>query len=214
MLPIPGETTATEVPKLMEGAKLAFVLALRTAFSSSLAHKNLKYDADPTKTKIKIYTAHPQKLEFLPAMVVSVGGGDASIKYMMDDFVDEVEDQGLVNYAGQLSFTVSITAMSESTQEREKIIDHLIFFIRHIFIDIFRRTRTPKFNFDLVYTKDIRVGPENIIEVANKPAYEQTMDVPVYMEYHATVDQSGLETLRAISVEEIQGISSVDIEQQ
>ena len=214
MLPIDGTTTATEVPKLLEGAKLAFVLALRTAFSSSLTHKDLKYDTDKTKTKIKIYTAHPLKLEFYPSLVVSVGGGDASIKYLMDDFVDEVEDIGQVNYAGQLSFTISITAMTKSTQEREKIVDHLIFFIRHIFVDIFRRTRTPKFNFDLVYTKDIRVGPENIIEVENTPIYEQTMDVPVYMEYHATVDQSSLETLRAISVEEIQAISSVDIEQQ
>ena len=214
MLPIPGEPTATAVPKLLEGAKLAFVLALRTAFSSSLTSPDLKYNTDVNKTKIKIYTAHPLRLEFYPSLVVSVSGGDCSIKYLMDDFVDEIEDQGKVEYAGQMSFTVSVTAMTKSTLERERIIDHLIFFVRHIFIDVFRKMRSPKFNFDLIYTKDIRVGPENIAEVENTPIYEQTMDIPVYLEYHSVVDQSALETLRSISVEEIQAISSEDIEQQ
>jgi hypothetical protein len=200
MLPIPGETKATGVPRLLEGAKLAFVLALRQAFASSLTNKDLKYDPKPELSKIKIFTAHPLRMESFPALIVSVGGGDCSIKYLMDDFVDEIEDQGIVEYAGQLSFSISITILTNSTLERERIVDHLIFFIRHLFIDVFRRIRTEKFNFDLVYTKDIRLGPENIIEIENKPVYEQTMDVPVYLEYHAFVDQGSLETLRAIGV--------------
>ena len=213
MLPIPGTTTLTEIPKLLEGAKLAFVLALRQAFASSLTHKDLRYDADKTKTKIKIFTAHPQTLEFFPCLVVSVGGGDCSIKYLMDDFVDEVEDQGKVIYAGQLSFSISITVMtSGSTMERERIVDHLIFFVRHLFVDVFRRARSEKFNFDLMYTRDIRLGAENIVEVENKPVYEQTMDIPCYLEYHATVDQSALETIRSIGIEEIQAIPSIEIE--
>ena len=214
MLPIDGVTKLTKIPKLLEGAKLSFVLALRQAFASSITAPELKWDDNASKTKIKIYTAHPLTLEFYPVLVVSSAGGDCSIKYLMDDFVDETEDTGQVEYAGQLSFNITITVMSKSTLERERIIDHLIIFIRHLFVDVFRRMRTDKFNFDLVYTKDIRLGAENIIEVENKPVYEQTMDIPCYLEYKVTIDQSQFETLRAISTEDINAISSIDIEQQ
>lgn len=214
MLPIPGDTKLTQIPKILEGAKLAFVLALRQAFSSGIASENLKYNQDPAQTKLKIFTAHPIRLEFYPSLVVSTGGGDCSFKYLQDDFVGEKEDEGLVEYQGQLSFNMSITILANGTVERERIVDHLIFFVRHLFVDVFRRTRSEKFNFDLVYTKDIQLGSENIYEVENKLVYEQTMTIPCYMEYNAVVDQSSMETLRAISVEEIQSISSIDIEQK
>ncbi len=213
MLPIPGETKETSVPKILEGAKLAFVLALRKAFSSSLTDENLRYDADKGKTKIKVFTAYPLRMEFLPALVVSVGGGDASVKYLADDFVEEDVAAATVRYAGQINFNVSVTILSRSTLERERIMDHLIFFIRHLFIGDFRRAQSPKFNFDLLYSRDIRVGAENISESENKPLYEQTIDLPCYMEYHAEIDQGTLETLRAVKID-IQAISMAEIGQE
>ena len=209
-----GSSTLTKIPKLLEGAKLAFVLGLRRAFSCSLIDKDLQYNVDPALTKIKVWTAFPLRLEFFPSLVVSCGGGDLSTKYLADDFVDESEDGNTVNFAGQLNFTISITVLSKSTLERERILDSLILIIRHLFINELRHTRSPGFNFDLTYSKDIRASSEQIVEIENAPAYSQTVDVPVYLEYQASVDRSALETLRATDVSGIQVIPSVELEQK
>lgn len=196
MAVITGVTALTSMPRLMEGAKLAFVLALREAFKSSLADENLRYSDNPDETKLRIYTAHPLQLEFYPAIVVSVAGGDASFRYLQDDFVDEDVDAAQVKYSGQMSFTVSLTVLTNSTLERERIIDHLIVFVRHLFRDVLH-------GFNLEYTRDMRIGSENILEVENKPVYEQTFDIPCYMEYHANIDQGALDTIRRIDIGEI-----------
>jgi hypothetical protein len=196
MAVIPGTTTLTKMPRLMEGAKLAFVLALREAFKSQLADENLRYSDNPDETKLRIYTAHPLQLEFYPAIVVSVGGGDASFKYLQDDFIEENEGDARVRYSGQMSFTISLTVLTNSTLERERIIDHLIVFVRHLFRDVLH-------GFNLEYTRDMRVGSENILEVENRPVYEQTFDIPVYLEYHADIDQKEFDTIRRIDVSDI-----------
>lgn len=193
MAVIAGVDTLKQMPRVMEGAKLAFVLALREAFQSPLTDPNLVYSADPTKTKIKIYTAYPLQLEFFPAVIVSISGGDVSFKYLQEDFTSENPDQSLVNYDGQMSFTVSLTVQAGSTLERERIMDHLIIYVRHLF-------RSVLHGFNLEYTRDMRLGAENVFEVESKPVYEQTFDIPCYMEYHASIDQSALETIRRIDI--------------
>jgi len=200
MAVIAGTTTLTAVPKLLEGAKLSFVLALREMFKSSLTDVNLRYNDSPDLTKIRIYTAHPLTLEFFPAIVVSTGGGDASFGYLQDDFVEEDVEHSLVHYAGKMSFTVSLTVLTQSTLERERIIDHLILYVRHLFRDVLH-------GYGLEYTRDMRIGSENILEVENRPVYEQTFDIPCYMEYHASIDQSALETLRRIDIGNIEAIT-------
>lgn len=196
MTAIPGVSGLTKMPRLVEGAKLSFVLALREAFKSPLADENLRYSDNVDESKIRIYTAHPLQLEFYPAIVVSVGGGDASFRYLQDDFVEEDVDDSLVRFSGQLNFTISLTVLTNSTLERERIMDHLIVFVRHLFRDVIH-------GFNLEYTRDMRVGSENIIEVENRPVYEQTFDIPVYLEYHADVDQRSLSTIRRIDINEI-----------
>jgi hypothetical protein len=196
MAVIPGTSKLTKMPKLLEGAKLAFVLALREAFKSNLADVNLRYSDNPDETKLRIYTAHPLQLEFYPAIVVSVSGGDASFRYLQDDFVEESVDEAIVRFSGQMNFTISLTVLTGSTLEREKIMDHLIVFVRHLFRDVLH-------GYNLEYTRDMRVGSENILEVENKPVYEQTFDIPCYMEYHADIDQSTMDTIRRIDVVDI-----------
>lgn len=196
MAVVPGTSKLTKIPKLLEGAKLAFVLALRQAFQSSVTDENLRYSDNGDATKIKIFTAYPLGLEFYPALIVSCAGGDASFRYLQDDFTEEDEVAGTVRYSGRLSFTISLTVLSRSTLERERIVDHLIIFIRHLFRDVLH-------GFNLEYTRDIRVGAEAIVEVENTPAYEQTIDIPVYLEYHADIDQSSLDTIRNIDIAEI-----------
>lgn len=196
MAVIPGTSTLTKMPRLLEGAKLAFVLALREAFKSPLADENLRYSDNVDETKLRIYTAHPLQLEFYPAIVVSVAGGDASFRYLQDDLLEDRPSEAIVRYSGQMSFTISLTVLTNSTLERERIIDHLIVFVRHLFRDVLH-------GFNLEYTRDMRVGSENILEVENKPVYEQTFDIPCYMEYHADIDQKALDTIRAIDIGEI-----------
>jgi len=193
---VPGTSGLTKIPKLLEGAKLAFVLALRQAFQSSVTDENLKYSDLPEERKIQIFTAHPLKLEFYPALVVSCAGGDASMKYLMEDFIEEDVENALVKYSGQLNFTISITVLTQSTLERERIIDHLIIFVRHLF-------RESLHGFGLEYTRDMRIGAESIIEVENKPVYEQTFDIPCYLEYKTHIDQSSLDCIRRINISEI-----------
>ena len=193
---IPGVETLTQVPKILEGAKLAFVLAMRQAFSSTITDPNLRYTTDNATTKIKIFTAYPLRPEFFPSIIVSASNGDASFRYLQDDFVGEDIPEGIVHYAGQLSFTISLTVLTKSTLERERLIDHIILFIRHIFRDVLH-------GYNLEYTHSIRVGAESITEVENQPVYEQTIDIPCYMEYHADIDQSALETIRRINIKDI-----------
>lgn len=190
-----GTSTLTAVPPLLERAKLAFVLSLRSAFSSTITDPALKYDEDQAKSKMRIYTAHPLRLEFYPAIVVSSGGGDGSFTYLMDDFVEETEKQtrGQVVFSGRVVFTIALTILTNSTLERERILDHLIIFIRHLFRDNLHA-------FGLEYTKDIRIGPETLTEVENKPVYEQVLEIPCYMEYEAVIDQGALDTIRRIDL--------------
>ena len=196
---ITGTEMMTSVPKLLEGAKLSFVLALRRMFASSLTDENLRYTDNPDTTKMRVYTAHPLTLEFFPAIVVSVAGGDTSIKYLQDDFVEEDVPAAIVKYSGRLEFTISLTVLTNSTLERERIMDHLIIYIRHVFRDVLH-------GYNMEYFRDMRIGSENIVEVENKPVYEQTMDIPVYMEYHASIDQSTLDTIRNITVLDIKSV--------
>ena len=197
MAVIAGKTTLTSVPKLLEGAKLSFVLALREMFKSPLTDENLRYSDSADQTKIRIYTAHPLTMEFFPCIVVSTGGGDVSFGYLQEDFVSEDVENSLVHYAGRVSFTISLTVLTQSTLERERIIDHLILYVRHLFRDLMH-------GYGLEYTHDMRIGSENISEVENRPVYEQTFDIPCYMEYHASIDQSELETLRRIDIGNIE----------
>lgn len=188
-----GTSKLTSPPRIIERAKLAFVKGLREAFSSSIADPRLRYSEDKDVTKLKIFTAHPLVPEFFPSIVVSTAGGDASFRYLADDFTDtRVEDNELV-YAGRVVLTISLTVLSNSTLEREKVMDHLIIFIRHLFRDRLH-------GFGLEYTRDIRIGPETLTEVENKPVYEQTMDIPCYMEFDARVDQRALDEIRSVCV--------------
>jgi hypothetical protein len=181
------------VPKLVEGAKLAFVSMLRAAFSSSFTNEHLRYSEDEKRTKIKIYTAHPLRLEFAPCLIVSVAGGDCSFQYMNDDYIKQDQTKSEYYYGGKLVFNINVTIVSRHTVERERLIDHLIFFLRHIFIGGIR-------GFNISYGKDMRLGSENIEEVENKPVYTQTLDIPCYLEYQGVISQNLLETLRAIDV--------------
>jgi hypothetical protein len=203
MTVIAGTSNLTQVPKLLEGAKLAFVLALRQAFASSITDVNLRYTDDKNTSKLRIYTAHPLTMEFYPAIVVSVGGGDASMTYLQEDLVDYDDATATATYAGRVSFSIGLTILTRSTLERERILDHLIIFVRHLFRDVLH-------GFNMEYTRNMTIGSENIIEVENKPVYEQTFDIPCFMEYSAKIDQSALDTIRSISIADIQaGILTV-----
>lgn len=186
-----GIDSLTSIPPILERAKLAFVVAMRMAFSSSVTDKDLKYSLNEKETKLKIYTAYPKRLEFFPCLVVSASSGDMSFSYLQEDFTFENNNQEL--YAGRVIFTISLTVFSKSTLERERLIDHLIIFIRHLAIGLTAQ-------YGLTITKDMRIGPETLIEVENEPAYQQVIDIPVYMEYTAQIDQSLLEEIRRINL--------------
>ena len=191
-----GTSTLTSVPPLLERAKLGFVMALRGAFASSVTNEALRYSESESETRIKIYTAHPIRLEFYPSIVVSTGGGDMSITYLTDDFIEEIENQNRteVVFAGRLIFNMSLTVLSNSTLERERIIDHLIIFLRHLF-------RPNLHAFGIEYTRGITIGPEMLTEVENRPVYEQVIDVPCYMEYEARIDQSAFDSIGKFTIE-------------
>ena len=193
-VPTGGNSAGGGVPKLVEGAKLAFVMALRSMFSSELTNANIRYSKNKETTKLKIFTAHPTKIEFYPCLIVSVASGDCSFKYLQDDLVSQNLQKSEYLYAGQLWFNIAITIMTNTTVDREKLIDHLIFYLRHVAVGTIR-------SFNILYGKGMRLGPENIIEVENKPVYEQTLDIPCYLEYRSTVSQELMQTLRRIGTD-------------
>lgn len=193
MAEIPGKPTLKSIPKILERAKLSFVIALREAFKSSVTDKNLRYDDDQEVTKLKIFTAHPLTLEFYPSIVISTSGADVSFKYLSEDFVGSSDKDSLI-FAGRSVFTLSITALTRSTLERERIMDHLLIFLKFLFRDRLH-------GLGVEYTRDIRIGAEDLEEVENVPVYSQTMDIPCYMEHEIKVDQSVLNEIGEICVD-------------
>ena len=180
------------MPKLLERARLAFVVTFRHAFGSELVDPNLKYDEDQNLTKIKIFRHHPQKMEFFPCIMLSTAHGDASVSYLQDELIEQSEYPAFRRYNGKVVFTISANIYSKSTLELERIIDHVILYLRHLFLGDIR-------SFGIIYTRDITVGGEQVQEVDNAPLYSQTIDIPCYMEYTIDVDQSHLDKIRQIN---------------
>ncbi len=196
-----GVSSLTSIPSLVERVKLSFVQALRHSFSSNLTNKDIRYNQDESLTKIKIYTAYPLRMEFVPAIVVNVSSGDLSFNYLQDDFLTYIEDKEISIYNGKVPLTIRLSVISNGTLEREKIIDHLIFYLRHVFLGLFRR-------YNIYYLSNISLGDESIQEVSGRLIYEQAITIPCYVEYTAEVDMKEIETLQAITVQAIDTIVS------
>lgn len=185
-------TLLTASPKLIERVKLGFTQVLRIAFSNVITHKDIRCSQVEKDTKLKIYHAFPNRVEFFPTLVVSVSGVNASMTYLQEDFLSEDEEN--IVYSGRLMMTVHLTCYTRTTLDREKIMDHTLIFVRHLFRDKMKEIG--------VEYKDITLSSEaQELDVENQVMYSQSVDIECYLEYKAQIDQSLVKTIKSIGLE-------------
>lgn len=63
---------------------------LRVIFSADITPKNYRYNADERKSKIRIYKETPNRVYNLPMITISAGSGDASLRYLGQEVVKQV----------------------------------------------------------------------------------------------------------------------------
>lgn len=63
---------------------------LRVIFSSDITPAEYRYNADERKSKIRIYKETPTRVYNLPMITISAGSGDASLRYLGQEVVKQV----------------------------------------------------------------------------------------------------------------------------
>ena len=127
-----------KVPSIYEKLRYNFVTLLRAAFASEITDENLRYSTDKTKRKIEIYPTYPQVLEFFPSIAVNLSSLNFSHTYLEDELQDINFSKGTYLYNGIFTVDINMTVYSKSIRERDRIVDHLILFFKHLFVNHFR----------------------------------------------------------------------------
>lgn len=162
------------VPNLYEKVRRDFVVVLRACFASDYTDENIKYNINPNNTKIKIYNSYPKTLEFFPSIIVSIDNANISFKYLQDDFLGE--SNGVQKYNGGVEFDVKLVVYSRSVVERDRILDHLIYFLRNIIVNNIR-------GIGLHYSNNLRIGDESTNVVNKELIFSNAITIPCYAEY-------------------------------
>ncbi|MEM5781877.1 MAG: hypothetical protein QXD43_01610 [Candidatus Aenigmatarchaeota archaeon] len=190
-----------KIPSLFEKVRNGFTILLRKSFASKYVPEEYKYDPEEHKTKIKIYTTFPQKLEFFPLIVTTISDTDFSVQYLQDE--ESIDENGMPTYFGKIEFTLDVTIKTRSIKDRDRIVDILLFFLRILGKNFFR-------SLGIEYFKNLRVSEESIEIVNEMPVYTTTIAIPCYTEYEITISPQELENILDISVQSVQAIIEED----
>jgi len=188
-----GIPSATGIPQVYETCKNDFVVVLRQCFSSNLTDENLRFDADKSKTKIAIYKGYPEVIEFYPSIFVAVDSIGLDFKFVSDDYTGGKADGTEDYFTMPVSFNVNLSVFSRSQLERERIVDHLIFYLRHLFLGEFRR----KYFF---YSKNLSGSNETMADGNGVPIYSIRFVIPCYSEYFSKVTYNEVNRLTGVNV--------------
>lgn len=191
-----------------EMIRAGFVRALRTAFESNMDYQYKVHPNDPYQpaddTGIVVYDAWPMRRVSYPCIIVSLSGGDPMMRTMGDDYrssdtFDIVGQDGLTysnvegeTYGGGLHTDVVVSVYARSAIERSQIMDWVILYIRHIFIDLFRK--------EGVNIVSMSQSAENQTLMGNDPLYSDSVSVKVYTEFEKTNRVALSGTINAMSI--------------
>lgn len=186
-----GSPSIKRIPSVLEDCKSDFVLILRNCFSSTLADENLRFNEDKNLTKIQIFKGFPNVIEFYPSIFITANYGDFSFKYLNNDFISEDTNKSI--FSSPVEFTISINIYANSQLERERIIDHLIFFMKYLFLGEFRSK-------NFVFYKQLNLGSEGTEERHNRLIYTASMNIPCFSEYQSELDANEFNRLISSNV--------------
>jgi hypothetical protein len=165
-----------KLPSIYEKLRYNFVTLLRAAFASEITDENLRYSPDKTKRKIEIYPTYPQVLEFFPSIAVNLSSLNFSHTYLEDELQDINFSKGSYLYNGIFTVDINMTVYSKSIRERDRIVDHIILFFKHLFVNHFREL-------GIQFRKDMRVSDESVNPIAGGIVYSNTISIPCSIEY-------------------------------
>lgn len=165
--------------------KLGFVNALRYAFKSTLVPDIYKYDDIFEKSQIAIFRDFPRRVRKFPLLLVKANSADASIKLFNEEEIAEIVNQttGLVDTVEVrliVNLPITITIMAESTTDRERLTDLIVFFVRAVFRNRFAQE-------DISYT-NISIGGENQETINEKVIYTNSITIDCYAELTENID--------------------------
>lgn len=170
------------VPNLYEKIRRDLVVVLRACFASEYTDENIRYNINPNNTKIKIYNSYPKTLEFFPSIIVSIDTANVSFKYLQDDFLNDIN--GVQKYNGGVEFGVKIVIYSRSVVERDRIVDHMIYFLRNIIVKNIR-------GIGVHYSNNIAIGDESTNVINKELIFSNAITIPCYSEYEIEREEEG-----------------------
>jgi hypothetical protein len=185
-----------KLPSIYEKLRYNFVTLLRAAFASNITDENLRYSTDKTKRKIEIYPTYPQTLEFFPSIAVNLSSLNFSHTYLEDELQDINFAQGTYLYNGIFTVDINMTVYSKSIRERDRIVDHLILFFKHLFVNHFREL-------GIQFRKDMRISDESVNPITGGIVYSNTVSIPCSIEYEIerSIDIAGI--IQQINIENL-----------
>jgi hypothetical protein len=169
-------STDFKLPSIYEKLRYNFVTLLRAAFASEITDVNLRYSTDKAKRKIEIYPTYPQVLEFFPSIAVHLSSVDFSHTYLEDELQNINFAEGSYLYNGIFAVDINMTVYSKSVRERDRIIDHLILFFKHLFVNHFR-------DIGIQFRKNMRISDESVSPITGGVLYSNTVTIPCSIEY-------------------------------
>lgn len=177
-----GNQSVYRVPNLYEKIRRDLVVVLRACFASDYTDENIRFNINPNNTKIKIYNSYPKVLEFFPCIIVSIDNVNISFKYLQDDFVQE--NNGIYKYNGGVEFAVKLAVYSRSVVERDRILDHLIYFLRNIIVKNIR-------GIGAHYSSNMSIGDESTSVINKELIFSNAISIPCYAEYEVEREVEG-----------------------
>lgn len=192
-----------------ELVRTGVVRALRIAFESN---QDFRYKTSPTDpfqpaddSGVFIYDAWPFKRTGYPAIIVALGPADPLLRTLGGehrfDAVTEYQstEDGLTystvdseTFGGGAETTVNITTYARSRIQCSRLMDWLVIYIRHFFIDAFRK--------EGVSIVGMSHGGESQQLVGNDPVYLDSLSLTVYSEFERTETTKLLGTINAMSL--------------
>lgn len=180
--------------------KQTIVEILRRSFNTN---PDYRWSSDISQAGITIYTAFPLQRIKYPAIVVTSVTGDALLRTMNDEVIEEertdVSIDGIthgmissINYSGGFRFTVNIDVAAEESIRRDEILDWVLMYLRVLFKD--------KLVQEGIHVSGMRVLGERQVLVGTDYVYFQGIGLEVYSEWRHDIPVDVVETLQGISM--------------
>lgn len=174
----------------------AFITALRVAFEHPATPEKYRYSRNINESQCDIRSDYPQRITKLPIIVVTLGGGDLSMTYLGDEFMQEttIEEDGLKGYlyGGMFDITVNIEVWAGTKRDIEHLSDIVGVYVRYLF-------RKKFFEKNIAYTSMRNSGitsEEGNVEGPNKVIFKNSIEVSVKTEFTHYLDKELYDTIQ------------------